>query len=182
MTNEQVTKRHTTQNIILLLIAVVVLLLLLHACERRTTTGPDSGSATKTTAGVPEGFSATNATSNGAIVLRSAFAGLMPGKTVPVHFRVDNSAGSSRQIGTITSVISFDAGHRGCRAADFTAAPVTANRTIAARSSGVALPAGSIAFADTAQNQDACKGATLTLTSTWVSTSSTPDTTAAPKP
>jgi hypothetical protein len=152
------------QNIIVLLIAIVALLLLLHACERRTTTGPGSGSTTN----VPGSFSATNATADGVIVLHSAFTGLLPGRTVPVAFTADNIGKSSQRVGIITSVISIDARHRGCLAADFTAAPVAANRTIASHRSGVVLRAGSIAFADTTLNQDGCKGATVTLTSTSV--------------
>lgn len=116
-----------------------------------TTTGSGSGSA-------------ANAGSNGTIVLHASFApGLTPGASEAVSFTADNGGSSSLQVGTVTSVVSTS--DPLCLPADFTVAPVAENQTIAAHATGVALAnAGSIAFADTGVNQDACKGATITLT------------------
>ena len=52
-------------------------------------------------------------------------------------------------------------------AADFSGTPVVVNAAVAANSSGVAVgTGGTITFADTAVSQDACKGATVTITAT----------------
>ena len=59
--------------------------------------------------------------------------------------------------------VTFDAGHSGCSAADFTMPDVVENVEIP-NGSGTALPNnGTLTFADTASNQDACKNATITL-------------------
>ena len=111
---------------------------------------------------------ATNASSNGSVVLHGSFAGgLAPGGSKTITFTADNANTTSLQVGTIHSVVGIDATHvtAGCLASDFTVADVVENQVIAASSSGVTLSvAGSIAFADTASNQDGCKGAIITLT------------------
>jgi hypothetical protein len=116
-----------------------------------TTTGSGTGSA-------------NNASANGSIVLHAGFAaGLTPGASEPVSFTADNAGTSSLQVGTVTSVVSTS--DPLCLPADFTVPPALENQTIAAGQSGVALTNGStITFADTAVNQDHCKGATITLT------------------
>lgn len=116
-----------------------------------TTTGSGTGSA-------------ANAASNGSIVLHASFApGLTPGATKPVSFTADNTNSSSLRVGTVSSVVSTS--DADCLPADFTVPDAIENQTIPANTSGVALATGStITFADTAVNQDACKGATVTLT------------------
>lgn len=70
---------------------------------------------------------------------------------------------SSLQVGTVHAVVSTN--KVGCEAADFTIANTVENQTIPAKGSGVSLAHnGSITMADTEANQDACKGATITLT------------------
>jgi hypothetical protein len=121
-----------------------------------TTTGAGSGSA-------------DNASANGTLVLHASFApGLTPGASEAVSFTADNKNTSSLQVGTVHSAVSIDKTHAdlGCKASDFTVGDVIANQRIPAITDGVALPSGSIAFADTADNQDGCKGATVTLTLT----------------
>jgi hypothetical protein len=119
-----------------------------------------------TTTGAGTG-SATNASSNGEVVLHASFtAGITPGGTKTVTYTADNAGSSSLRVGTITPVVSIDAAHIGCSAADFTIAPTTSNTTVAALTSGVAAGTGTLSFADTAVNQDACKGAVVTLTLT----------------
>jgi hypothetical protein len=109
--------------------------------------------------------SATNASSNGSVVLHATFAnGLTPGASETVTYTADNAGTSSLQVGTITPTVSIDAAHSTCSAADFTIAPTTSNTTVPAGASGVAAGTGTLAFADTAVNQDGCKGAVVTLT------------------
>lgn len=130
-----------------------------------TTTGAGSGSA-------------TNASSNGTLTLSATFAaGLTPGASEPVHFFAANPGTTDLRVGTVSSVVSIDAGHAydattnagGCKASDFTVADVLEGQTIAHGTpvlSPVALTNdGSISFANSlTDNQDGCKGATVTLT------------------
>jgi hypothetical protein len=109
--------------------------------------------------------SATNASSNGVVVLHAAFEnGLTPGASETVTYTADNAGTSSLHIGTITPTVSIDAGHSDCLATDFSIAPTLSDTTVAAGTSGVAAGTGTLAFADTAVNQDGCKGAVVTLT------------------
>src|SRR6185437_3236144 len=91
---------------------------------------------------------------------------LTPGGNSPVAFTADNSNASSEQVGTVKAVVTIDEAHAeaGCKASDFTINDTVENQVIAAESSKVALEKeGSISMADTAANQDACKGATISL-------------------
>ena len=119
-----------------------------------TTTGSGSGSA-------------GTASSNGTIALHAAFdSGLTPGASEAVSYTADNAGTSSLYVGTITPTVSIDAAHvtAGCLASDFSIAPTSANVTVPAGASGLAVGSGTLAFADTSANQDGCKGATITLT------------------
>jgi hypothetical protein len=120
-----------------------------------TTTGSGSGSGSV-------------ASANGTLVLHGTINNqLTPGGQSSVSFTADNSNSSSLQVGTVHAVVSIDATHAtaGCAAADFTINDTVENQRIAANSSGVALTNdGTISMADTAANQDACKGASITLT------------------
>lgn len=119
-----------------------------------------------TTTGAGEG-SGKVAASNGTLVLHGSITeALTPGGSSPVTFTADNSNSSNLQVGTVHSVVKIDAEHAeaGCKASDFTIADTVENQVIAAKASGVALAHnGSVSMADTAANQDACKGATVTL-------------------
>lgn len=109
--------------------------------------------------------SATNASSNGNVVLHATFAGgLTPGASEQVAFTGDNGGTSSLYVGTIHSVVTTS--DPTCLAGDFTVADVVSNTALAPGASGTALGAGSITFHDSALNQDGCKGATVTLTLT----------------
>ena len=119
-----------------------------------TTTGSGSGSA-------------TNGSSNGTITLSATFAnGLTPGASEPVTYKASNPGSSSLFVGTITPTVSIDAAHvtAGCLAGDFTIAPTVSNTQVLAGATNVTVGTGTLAFADTAANQDGCKGATVTLT------------------
>jgi hypothetical protein len=119
-----------------------------------TTTGSGSGSGSV-------------ASSNGTLVLHGTINdALTPGGSSSVSYSADNSNSSSLQVGTVHAVVSIDTEHAtaGCKASDFTLGDVAENQTIAAHSTEVALAHnGSISMADTAANQDACKGATISL-------------------
>ena len=119
-----------------------------------TTTGSGSGSGSV-------------AASNGTLVLHGTITSpLTPGGSSAVPFTADNAGSSSLQVGTVHAVVSIDAEHAtaGCKASDFTIADTVENQRIAAKSSLVALANnGSISMADTAANQDACKGASISL-------------------
>lgn len=118
-------------------------------------TGAGSGSGSGTNA--PGGTIALNGT---------IAAGLAPGLSKAVSFTATNAGTSAIKVGTVTLVsVAVDAAHSTCNVADFTMADVVEDQSIAAASSNVALAnTGSIVFANTAVNQDACKSATLTLT------------------
>ena len=117
-----------------------------------TTTGSGTGSA-------------TNATSNGVIVLHAAFdAGLTPGASESVTYTADNAGTSSLRVGTIHAVVTTD--KPGCLVSDFTVPDLASNTTVPASTLAHPVGSSSIAFADTAVNQDACKGAVVTLTLT----------------
>jgi hypothetical protein len=119
-----------------------------------------------TTSGSGSGSGAV-ASSNGTLALHGTITEeLTPGGSSPVSFSADNSGSSSLQVGTVHAVVSIDKSHAeaGCQASDFTIADTAENQVIAAKASGVALAhGGSIAMADTSANQDACKGATISL-------------------
>jgi hypothetical protein len=117
-----------------------------------------------TTSGSGSGSGAV-AESNGTLKLEGTITNpLTPGGSSPVAFKADNSNSSSLRVGTVKAVVTIDEAHANCKASDFTIADTTENQVIAAHSSGVALEQeGEISMADTAANQDACQGATISL-------------------
>jgi hypothetical protein len=116
-----------------------------------TTTGSGSGSA-------------TNASANGTIVLHASFAGgLFPGGSRTVSFTADNAGASNLHVGTITTD-SITTDKPLCDVADFSIDPVLSDTNVLAGASGQALAGtGTLSFANTAVNQDECKGAIVTL-------------------
>jgi hypothetical protein len=120
-----------------------------------------------TTSGSGTG-SATTGTST-AVTLHASFAdGLTPGASETVTYKADNTGASAQQVGPISAVVSIDTTHAtdGCLASDYTVPNSVGNNTIPAGATGAAAGSSTITFADTANNQDACKGATVTLTLT----------------
>ena len=123
-----------------------------------TTTG--SGTAT-----------ATVGTSS-AVTLKGTVTGnLYPGSSSPVSLTVDNPSSGKQRVGTISlEKITADAGHASCSVVigggnpDFTMADVVVNKTYAPGNGQAVTPNGSLTMNDTGVNQDACQGATLTLT------------------
>lgn len=123
-----------------------------------TTTG--SGTATATVG------------SSSAVTLKGTVTGnLYPGSSSPVSFTVDNPSSGKQRVGTISlEKITADAGHSSCSVAtsggnpDFTMADVVVNKTYAPGNGQAVTPNGSLTMNDTGVSQDACQGATLTLT------------------
>jgi len=107
----------------------------------------------------------TAATANGALVLHASFPNdaLYPGGNQVVSFTADNAGSQAVAVGTVHTVVSTS--DPLCLPADFTVNDVIENQSIAANSTGVALANnGSISMTNTGVSQDACKGATITLT------------------
>jgi hypothetical protein len=116
-----------------------------------------------TTTGSGQG-SATVAADNGTLVIHAtAPSGLTPGDSQDITFTVDNDNSSSLYVDTI-HLDSVDADNA-CDVADFSMDDVVEGATVPASTDGYAMPnKGTLTFADTEVNQDACKSANLTLT------------------
>ena len=127
--------------------------------------GAGSAFAYWTTTGAGNG-SATAATSNGTVVLHASYlGGIYPGGTASVTFTADNAGATNLYVGTIhLASVAVDVPHSTCVVADFTMPDVVSNTVVAGLASGAALTGtGTLSFANTSANQDACKGATITL-------------------
>lgn len=92
--------------------------------------------------------------------------GITPGGREPVSFTATNPGNSPIHVSRVhLKSISVDRAHASCVTTDFSMADVTENGDIPAGSAAVPLlNDGTLAYADPDVNQDACKGATLTLT------------------
>ncbi len=93
-------------------------------------------------------------------IFSAPVTGIAPGTSAPVTVTLSNPNGYSVRVNTVSAVIGTS--DAGCLPADFTFPARVVEATIA--------PLGTVSFtqdlvlADTATNQDACKGATITLT------------------
>jgi hypothetical protein len=107
-----------------------------------------------------------------AVTLKGTVTGnLYPGSSSPVSLTVDNPSTAKQRVGTISlEKITADAGHSGCSVVigggnpDFTMADVVVNKTYGQGNGQAVTPNGTLAMNDTGVSQDACQGATLTLT------------------
>jgi hypothetical protein len=98
---------------------------------------------------------------------------LYPGGSSPVSFTIDNPSSGAQRVGTISlTSIAVDAGHSTCSKVisggnpDFTMAPVVVNKVFPSGNGQTVTQTGTLAMNDTGVNQDACQGATLTLSLT----------------
>lgn len=130
------------------LVAAFVLVGAFGAYAYWTTGGSGSGSATAGT------------TTNNLTIASPSVTGITPGSSTPVTVTVTNPNSYSVHVDTVSTVITTSA--VGCLSADFTFPAKVLNTTIAAL--GTASFTQALVFADTAVNQDSCKGATVTLT------------------
>jgi len=104
---------------------------------------------------------------NGSVVLTGTVTpGSAPGTAEPVSFTAANASESPIQVTKVHLVgIAVDGANATCETADFTMADVTEAHQVPAGATAEPLPnEGSLVYANTAVSQDACKGATLTLT------------------
>ena len=104
---------------------------------------------------------------NGSVVLTGTVTpGSAPGTAEPVSFTAANASESPIQVTKVHLVsIAVDSEHPSCVTADFTMADVNEAHQVPAGATAEPLPTGgSLVYANTAVSQDACKGATLTLT------------------
>jgi hypothetical protein len=107
-----------------------------------------------------------------AVTLKGTVTGnLYPGSSSPVSLTVDNPSSGKQRVGTVSlEKITADAGHASCSVVttggnpDFTMADVVVNKTYAPGNGQAVTPGGTLTMNDTGVSQDACQGATLTLT------------------
>ena len=119
-----------------------------------TTTGEGTGSANV-------------AASNGTVTLHASIAGpaIVPGADRDVTFTADNGGSSNLWVGTIhLASVTADENHEDCDVSDFSMDDVTSDSMVAAGASAATITGtGSLEFANSDVNQDACKGAEITL-------------------
>jgi hypothetical protein len=110
--------------------------------------------------------------SSSAVVIKGTVTGnLYPGSSSPVALTVDNNSGGKQRVGTITlEKITADAGHSTCSVVttggnpDFTMPEIAVNKVYGPGTAQAVTPSGTLTMNETGVNQDACQGATLTLT------------------
>jgi len=144
-------RKHLTKKRVLVLAAVAAVAAIgTTAFAYFTTTGSGTGSAAVGT--------------SSALTLHGTTAStLYPGTSSVVNFTVDNPSPGAQHLGTITLVsVTTDAGHSGCTMSDFTMPAVVANENFANGNAQAVTATGTLTMADNG-NQDACKGAPLTL-------------------
>jgi hypothetical protein len=118
-----------------------------------------------TTTGTGTGSGSTGSSS--AVTLHgTAATTLYPGTSSVVNFTVDNPSPGHQYVNTIHLVsVAADSSHSACVVADYGMPDVVAHQDIAGNATGAAITAtGTLSMANTAVSQDACQGATLTLT------------------
>jgi hypothetical protein len=110
--------------------------------------------------------SAQVGTSESVTLTGTVSSGSAPGTSQPVSFTAANPGESPIRITSVhLDSIAVDGAHPTCETADFTMPDVIQNHLVPAQATEEALPNnGSLTYANTAVSQDACKGATLTLT------------------
>lgn len=103
--------------------------------------------------------------STAAVALHGTTAGsLYPGTSSTVSFTLDNPSTGHQFLNTIhLAGVTADVGHASCDVTDFTMPNVTANQDFPAGNGQTVNATGTLSMANTAVNQDACQGATLTL-------------------
>jgi hypothetical protein len=103
----------------------------------------------------------------GTITLTGTVAsGIYPGGTAAVALTAANSGSAPVNVQTVSQngAVTFDAGHAACVAADFSMPTVTENVSVPGNATAQALTAGVLSMTNSAVSQDACKGATITIT------------------
>ena len=113
---------------------------------------------------------ATVGTSSAVTIKGTVSGNLYPGSSSTVTLTVDNPSSGKQRVGTVSlEKITPDAGHPTCSVVttggnpDFTMADVVVNKTYGPGNGQAVTPTGTLTMNDTGINQDACQGATLTL-------------------
>ena len=115
-----------------------------------STTGSGSGSAT-----------ASSGTKD--VVLHTSFsADIAPGESRVVTYTADNPNTSSTVVGSLAAAVATS-DPTSCLASWFTVDAPTGSTAVLAGATGASLGTGTLTFKDTADKQDACKGATITV-------------------
>jgi hypothetical protein len=126
-----------------------------------------AGAAVAYWTGSGSGSGSGDVGTSGTVTLTATVAdGSAPGVNVPVSFTAANPSDSPIRVSTVHLVsVAADAEHASCETDDFSMVDVTQDHEVPAGATAEPLPQnGTLAYANTAVNQDACKGATLTLT------------------
>jgi hypothetical protein len=107
-------------------------------------------------------------TSSSVVLTATVPDGIAPGTEKQVSFKAANSSGSDVYVTKVKlDGVEADSAHEGCETSDFSMAAVDENHRVPAGATAEALPeAGTLVYADTEVNQDACKNAELTLSLT----------------
>jgi len=116
--------------------------------------------------GTGSGTGTANVGTSGTVAITATVSdGVAPGVEVPVSFTAANASESPIQVNQVSlDTITVDGGHSGCETDDFSMGTVTEGHEVPAGATAEALPVdSSLVYANTGVNQDACKGATLTL-------------------
>ena len=111
------------------------------------------------------GGTATASSGGGTVSLHATFdQGIVPGTSEPVTYTADNANASSTMVGNLTPTVTTSSDQ--CLPAWFTATASSGSVLVDGKSTGTQVGTGTLAFADSPANQDACKGATITITVT----------------
>jgi ABC-type glycerol-3-phosphate transport system substrate-binding protein len=99
------------------------------------------------------------------VLTTSSLDGLYPGASIPVTGKFGNPNGNPVKVTNISVTPSVDSAHAtaGCLVSDYSAAVHVTDPDVPASSQGGGF-AGTLSMANTALDQNACKGATVTLT------------------
>jgi hypothetical protein len=149
---------HSRKRLLIALSAATTVAVAVAAYAYFTSTGSGTGTAT--------------VGSSSAVTLHGTLGGsLYPGASQAVTFTVDNPSSGSERVGTISlTKVAADAGHSSCSTTisgekpDFAMPAVTVNKTYGPGNGQAVTPTGTLTMNDTGVSQDACQGATLTLT------------------
>src|SRR5207245_1949570 len=107
--------------------------------------------------------SATAASTNGTLALSASFAGgLAPGQSEDVTYHAVNGSDTDLQVGTVHAVVSTD--NTDCDPTWFSIDDVVSNQVIQHKAEADLSAKGSLVFHNSASDQNACKGAKVTLT------------------
>lgn len=114
-----------------------------------------------TTTGSGNGEAATSA-GGGTVTLHATFgAGLAPGNSVNVAYTADNASTTGTVVGALTATVTTSVA--GCLPSWFDVTAVTSNSPVAPTSTATSVGNGTLTFNNSTVNQDACKGATVTI-------------------